>query len=209
MTCRGVTFYDRRILPWLINCAMSQDDVTRLRAVHVPRARGAVLEVGIGSALNLPFYTSAVTQLVGIDPSAGLLALARERVVAAPFPVELLQRGADRIPLAAASIDTAVFTWTLCSVANPDAVLGEVRRVLKPGGTLIFVEHGLAPDAGVRTWQNRLTPVWRRVAGGCHLNRQVDAIIAAAGFTIEELRAEHIPGPRVLTFMYGGSARKR
>lgn len=187
---------------------MTRDDVARLRAAHVPAAHGTVLEVGIGSGLNLPFYTSAVTRLYGVDPSSELLAMAKERAAAAPFPVELVNQDADRIPLADASVDTVVVTWSLCSIVNPSDALREMRRVLKPAGTLIFVEHGLSADTGVRKWQNRLTPWWRRFTGGCHLNRKMDDLVREAGFTIEDLRTEYVPGPRPMTFMYEGRARK-
>jgi len=203
-----VNFYERRVLPRLINWAMTREDATRLRAAHVPAACGVVLEVGIGSGLNLPFYTTRVTHLYGVDSSAELLAMAREKAGAAPFPVELVHGSADRLLLADASIDTVVVTWSLCSIANAADALREMRRVLKPDGTLIFVEHGLAPDAGVRKWQNRLTPFWRPLAGGCHLNRKMDDLVRGAGFTIADLRMEYVPGPSAFTFMYEGRARK-
>ena len=203
-----MSFYNRHILPKLIDFAMTRGDVTRLRAAHVPAAHGTVLEVGIGSGLNVPFYTSAVTRLYGVDPSSELLAMARERASAAPFPVELLNQDADSIPLADASVDTVVVTWSLCSIANPAGALREMRRVLKPSGILIFVEHGLSADSGVRKWQNRLTPWWRRFTGGCHLNRKMDDLVREAGFTIEDLRTEYVPGPRPMTFMYEGTARR-
>ena len=187
---------------------MSREEATRLRAVNVPAASGVVLEVGIGSGLNLPFYTSAVTRLYGVDPSAELLAIAKPKVAAAPFPVELLNHDASRLPLAAESVDTVVVTWSLCSIADAPEALGEMRRVLKPGGMLIFVEHGLSPDAGIRKWQNRLTPFWRRFTGGCHLNRKMDDLVLDAGFTIVDIRKEYAVGPRALTFMYQGRARK-
>jgi ubiquinone/menaquinone biosynthesis C-methylase UbiE len=170
----------------------------------IPRARGVVLEVGVGSGLNLPFYTSAVTRLYGVDTSAELLVMARANETRASFPVELRQLPAERISLETATIDTVVSTWTLCSIADPTAALREMRRVLKPGGTLLFVEHGLSPDARVRAWQDRLTPVWRALAGGCHLNRKIDQLIQAAGFAIAELQTGYVPGPRMLTYMYEG-----
>jgi ubiquinone/menaquinone biosynthesis C-methylase UbiE len=203
-----VNFYNRRVLPTLVNFAMTRDEATRLRAAHVPAARGVVLEVGIGSGLNLPFYASGVTRLYGVDPSAELLAMARERAAAAPFPADLIRASADRIPLTDASIDTVVVTWSLCSIGNASGALREMRRVLRPGGTLIFVEHGLAPDAGVRTWQNLLTPCWRPCAGGCHLNRKMDDLVRDAGFAITELRTEYLPGPGAFTFTYQGRAEK-
>ena len=200
--------YGKLVLPSLIHFAMTREDVTRLRAANVPAARGAVLDVGIGSGLNLPFYTTGVARVHGVDPSAELLAMARERAAAAPFPVELVQGSADRIALGNASVDTVVATWSLCSIANVADALREMWRVLKPGGTFIFVEHGLAPDSGVRKWQNRLTPVWRPFTGGCHLNRKMDDLVRGAGFSIAELHMGYIPGPRALTFMYQGRAEK-
>ena len=185
---------------------MTREEATRLRRAHVPAARGVVLEVGIGSGLNLPFYTSDVRRLIGVDSSAELLAMAKANAAAAPFPVELFNHDAERLPLACESADTVVVTWSLCSIANAAEALREMRRVLKPGGTLIFVEHGVSPDAGIRKWQNRLTPIWRRFTGGCHLNRKMDDLVRDAGFTIVDLRKEYAPGPRAFTFMYEGRA---
>ena len=203
-----MNLYNRYLLPRLINLAMSREDAARLRAAHIPAARGVVLEAGIGSGLNIPFYTSAVTKLYGIDPSVELLALAKEKVLAAPFPIELISGSAEHVPLPAESIDTVVVTWSLCSIGDAPAALGEMRRVLKPGGAFIFVEHGLSPDQHVRKWQNRLTPFWRPWTGGCHLNRKIDDLVRDAGFTIIDLRREYVPGPRPLTFMYEGLALK-
>jgi len=201
-------FYSRNVLPRLINFAMTHEEATRLRAAHVPAARGVALEVGIGSGLNLPFYSGAVTKLYGVDPSAELLAMARPKAEGLRCPVEFLQQKADRLPFGDHCIDSAVMTWSLCSIEDPGSALREVRRVLKPGGALIFVEHGLAPDAGVRKWQNRLTPIWRHVAGGCYLNRKVDDLIHEAGFEMMEISTGYIPGPRVGTYMYSGRAHK-
>ena len=199
-------FYAHRVLPWLINCAMRHEQATRLRRANVPPARGVVLEVGVGSGLNLPMYTTAVTRLYGVDPSAELLAMARAKARDVPFPVEFFNQDACRLPLASESVDTVVVTWSLCSIDNPAEALGEMRRVLKPDGTLIFVEHGLSPDAGIRKWQDRLTPLWRRVAGGCHLNRKMDDLVRDAGFTLVDVRTGYVPGPRAFTFMYEGRA---
>ena len=200
--------YNQYVLPRLIHYAMKRDELTRLRAAHIPAARGVVLDVGMGSGLNVPFYTTAVTKLYGVDRSPELLAHARSMTAAAPFPVDLLNQDADRLSLADACVDTVVITWSLCSIANTTGALSEMGRVLKPGGAVIFIEHGLAPDAGVRKWQNRLTPVWRRCAGGCHLNRKTDDLLRGAGFTIESLQTGYLAGPRALTFMYEGVARK-
>ena len=187
---------------------MGVEEITRLRGKVIPRASGVVLELGIGSGLNLPFYPTAVTKLYGVDPSAELLDMARRKTARLPFPVEFLNQEANPIPLADESVDTVVVTWSLCSIDDPKSALVEARRVLKPAGSLIFVEHGLSPDAGVQRWQNRLTPIWRRVAGGCHLNRRIDEVIRSAGFTTKELRAGYVPGPKPLTYMYEGCAGK-
>jgi ubiquinone/menaquinone biosynthesis C-methylase UbiE len=200
--------YSHYVLPRLIHYAMNRDEMRRLRAAHIPAARGVVLDVGIGSGLNLPFYTGAVTKLYGVDRSPELLERAGSLTAAAPFPVELLNQDADRLSLANVCVDTVVVTWSLCSIANTTGALSEMRRVLKPGGAVIFIEHGLSPDAGVRKWQDRLTPVWRRCAGGCHLNRKTDDLLRGAGFTIESLQTGYLAGPRALTFMYEGVARK-
>jgi ubiquinone/menaquinone biosynthesis C-methylase UbiE len=200
-------FYNRHIVPRLIHRAMSADDVARLREANVPAARGVVLEVGIGSGLNLPFYSANVSKLYGVDTSIELIRMARARVDRAPFPIELLEQSAEQLPIADAVVDTVLVTWSLCSIGNPSAALLEMRRVLKPGGSLIFVEHGLAPDASVQTWQNRMTPAWRRLAGGCHLNRKIDQLVRDAGFAIDRLQAGYLPGGlRPLTFMYQGQA---
>ena len=200
-------FYAKHVLPRLIELAMKNKDVTRLRADWIPLARGEVLEVGIGSGLNLPFYSSQVEHIYGLDPSVELQRLARDRASGAPVKVEFLTQSAeDAIPLAIAAIDTAVLTWTLCSIPDPSKALGEIRRVLKPSGRLIFIEHGRAPEPRVVAWQNRLTPAWKRIGGGCHLNRKIDEIIAGAGFHIAELNTCYLPGPRPMTYTYRGIA---
>ena len=201
--------YSRLILPRVLDCAMKYDELTDLRAAVIPGARGVVLEVGIGSGLNLPFYsTTVVTQVYGIDPSADLLAMAQKKIASLPFPVTLMNQSADRIPLGDVSVDTVVVTWSLCSIPNPMTTLQEMRRVLKPDGRLIFIEHGLSPDARVQSWQNRLTPIWRRLAGGCHLNRKMDELIRSSGFSIATLETRYIPGPRLVTLYCTGTGRR-
>ncbi|PWB66604.1 MAG: SAM-dependent methyltransferase [Bradyrhizobiaceae bacterium] len=198
-------FYHDRVLPLLIHLAMRQDRLAAYRRRVVPAAEGRVLEVGVGSGLNLPFYGGGVARVIGLDPSARLLGWARESG-AAP-PVDLVEGSAERIPLATGSVDTIVTTWTLCSIPDARAALGEMRRVLKPAGRLLFVEHGLAPDPRVRRWQDALTPAWKHLAGGCHLNRPITELIAGSGFRIERLETGYMPGPKPMTFMYEGAAR--
>jgi ubiquinone/menaquinone biosynthesis C-methylase UbiE len=166
-----------------------------------------VLEIGIGSGLNLPLYGPAVDTVIGLEPSPELLRMARDRAATARVPVQLLEASAEAVPLDTASIDTVVMTWTLCTIPDPHSALAELRRVLKPGGALLFVEHGRAPELGVARWQDRLDPLWRRIAGGCHLNREIDTLIAGSGFRIDALANARLPGPRTHTFLYEGRAR--
>jgi ubiquinone/menaquinone biosynthesis C-methylase UbiE len=199
--------YRRFVLPRVIDLAMRDKGATARRAGLVPQATGAVLEIGIGSGLNLPFYSAAVTRLRGVDPSAELLAMAGRKLGRVDFPVELSCESAEQLRLDDGSIDTVVMTWVLCSIPNPDLALREAKRVLKPAGRLLFVEHGYAPDPKVLTWQRRLNPLWRRIGGGCNLDRRMDALIAAAGFHIERLETSYLPGPRPMTYTYEGAAR--
>ena len=200
-------FYDRYILPRLIDLAMRASEVKRYRALVVPRAHGKVLEIGIGSGLNLPYYGGGVREVEGVDPSGELLAMARRRSADASFDVELIGTSAESLPLEDAIFDCAVTTFTLCSVADPLAVLREARRTLKPGGTLLFAEHGLAPDASVARWQNRLNPAWRTLAGGCNLDRRIDEIVEAAGFRLGDIDRGYARGPRPFAYIYCGEAR--
>jgi len=200
--------YARYVLPRLIDLAMRNKETASLRAEWIPYARGDVLEIGIGSGLNLPFYSPQVQCVYGVDPSVELGQLARTRAAAGSTKVEFLSQSAeDPLPLANASMDTVVITWTLCSIPNAPNALEEMKRVLKPSGRLIFLEHGRAPDPGVVLWQNRLTPFWKRFTGGCHLNRKIDQLISDAGFHITELRTDYLPGPRAMTYTYQGFAQ--
>jgi ubiquinone/menaquinone biosynthesis C-methylase UbiE len=203
----AVGFYAKYVLPRIIDVAMRNEETTRLRAAWIPHARGEVLEVGIGSGLNLPFYSSGVQRVYGVDPSVELQQMARKMARAEPIEVEfLLQSAEEQLPLADASIDTVVVTWTLCSIPNAPKALQQMKRVLKRSGRLIFLEHGRAPDPGVAVWQDRLTPFWKPIGGGCHLNRKIDDLIMAAGFRITELKTSYLPGPRPMTYTYQGIA---
>jgi SAM-dependent methyltransferase len=200
-----MNFYAKYVLPRLIDVAMKNKESARLRSEWIPHARGQVLEIGIGSGLNLPFYSPQVERVYGVDPSVELGRLARQRAADTSTKVEFLYQSADEpLPLAKATMDTVVVTWTLCSIPNAPAALQEMKRVLKPGGRLLFLEHGRAPDPGVAVWQDRLTPFWRRFTGGCHLNRKIDALITEAGFRITELRTGYLAGPRPMAYTYQG-----
>lgn len=200
-------FYAKYVLPRLIDLAMRNKDTARLRAESIPHARGEVLEIGIGSGLNLPFYSAEVQRVYGVDPSLELQQMARKRALGIPFQVEFLSQSAEApLPLAKESIDTLVVTWTLCSIPNPAEALQQAKRVLKPSGRLIFVEHGRSSDPGVVVWQDRITPIWKHVGGACHLNRKID-LIMGAGFQIMDMRTSYLPGPRPMTFTYQGFAQ--
>lgn len=191
----------------LTHLAMRSRTLRSERARWVPLATGVVLEVGVGSGLNIPMYSSKVRRLYALDPSDGLLRRARGQAARVSFPVEFLHGSAEAIPLAEASVDDVVTTWTLCTIPDPVTALGEIHRVLRPEGRLIFVEHGRAPEPAVVRWQDRLTPLWRRVSGGCHLNRPIDRLLSLGGFEIVELNRGYVAGPRVGAYLYRGMAR--
>lgn len=202
-----MSFYQRYVIPQLTHLAMRQKQLDPFRERVIGAAEGRVLEVGIGSGLNFPLYRGSVKSVIGLEPSPELLRMARPRAAAAGMPITLLDGSAEAIPLDNASIDTVVTIWTLCTIANAPVALAEMRRVLKPGGALLFVEHGRAPEPGVARWQDRLDPLWSRLAGGCHLNRKMDDLITGSGFRMAALTNVRIPGPRTHTFLYEGSAR--
>jgi len=203
-----MSFYDRVVLPRLLDFAMRGKEASRYRARVVPAARGRVLEMGIGSGLNLRFYGGDVTAVVGVDPSPEMLRLARPKAAAAPFPVELVNRAGETLPFDDAGFDSVVTTWTLCTIGEPLRALVEMRRVLKPDGELLFVEHGRSPDRGVEAWQDRLNPLWRRIGGGCNLNRRIDELVRAAGFRVARLETGYAKGPRPMAYIYEGRARR-
>jgi len=202
-------FYQDQIVPLLINWSMRQKDLAAYRARIIPAAEGRVLEIGIGSGLNLPFYSRNVARVIGLEPSPRLLAMARRVERTGNESVEFIEGSAETIPLADASVDTVVTTWTLCSIPDALGALRDMRRVLRPSGRLLFVEHGRAPDPNVIWWQDRLTPVWKRLGGGCHLNRAIGTLIEGAGFQFDRLQTGYMSGPKPMTFMYEGSARLR
>jgi ubiquinone/menaquinone biosynthesis C-methylase UbiE len=203
-----MSFYEHRVLPHLVNWSMQQRTFADYRRRVIENAEGCVLEIGIGSGLNLPHYADGVTHVIGLDPSPKLLTMAQEAGKKSGSFLELVRGSAEAIPLENETVDMVVSTWTLCSVPEAERALAEIRRVLKHRGRLLFVEHGLSPESRVRRWQDRLTPVWKRIAGGCHLNRPIAQLIEAAGFGLEQVATGYMQGPRPMTFMYEGSARR-
>ncbi|MCL9981992.1 MAG: class I SAM-dependent methyltransferase [Erythrobacter sp.] len=204
-------WYEANIMPRLITCACSQGQVMKRRSAVVPRARGDVFELGCGGGINHEFYDAgAITSYAGIDPHEGLLEGARAAARAKGWAADLRAGRGEAIPFADASFDCAVCTFTLCSVDDPAQVMHELRRILLPGGTLLFLEHGRAPDATVRRWQERIEPVWKRLAGGCHLTRPITSALAGSGFAVEQLGEGYTPqAPRFAGWMEWGIARKQ
>jgi len=203
-------FYDRHILPRFIDLACGVEPVTRQREKVVPAAEGRVIEIGLGSGLNLAHYDPAkVTAVIGVDPAGEMLSRAARRTAGLGFPVEMAALEGESLPFEADSADTVVMTYSLCTIPEPERALAEMRRVLKPGGRLLFAEHGAAPDAAVARWQGRLDRwFWPRIAGGCHLSRRPDRLIKGAGFSLESLDRMYLPRtPRPLGFNYWGAAR--
>ncbi|NDP38726.1 MAG: methyltransferase domain-containing protein [Rhodoferax sp.] len=202
------SWYERHILPRALDYACGLPMVGRQRELLVPQAEGRVLEVGVGTGLNMRYYDkSRVSSITALDPALELHPLARERIAQAGLEVELLGLSAEQIPLPDASFDTVLITYTLCTIPDPLAALHEMRRVLAPGGQLLYCEHGRAPDASVRRWQERLQPLWGKFSGGCHLGRDIPALLQAAGFALPDLQTRYLPGPRPMTFHYWGAAR--
>lgn len=199
------------MVPRLVDRLCGLDELSALRREVVPLAEGRVLEIGFGTGLNLPWYDPArVERVIGVEPAQEMLDRARERSEAAPFEVEHLALEGERLPLDAASVDSAVVTFSLCTIPGTRSALEGVRRALRPGGRLFFCEHGLASDAPTARWQRRVTPVWRRAFGGCRLDRDVPGLLEEAGFALERLDASYLPGgPRIASFFYRGVAQPR
>jgi ubiquinone/menaquinone biosynthesis C-methylase UbiE len=200
-------FYDRYILPNMIDFACGMGAVMKTRSQIVPQASGRVLEIGIGTGLNLSFYDPVkVSEIVGVDPAVDMSKLARQRAEQIRIPVKTVALELGQIQAEDASFDSIVCTFTLCTIPDAVAALREMRRVLKPGGKLLFSEHGLAPDLPVVRWQNRITPLWKPLAGGCHLNRDIPALITEGGFNIREIQSSYLKGPKPMTWVWRGWA---
>jgi ubiquinone/menaquinone biosynthesis C-methylase UbiE len=207
----SVGFYENRVLPWMIDLACGAEPISHQRRKVVPRAEGRVLEIGMGSGRNIPFYDPERVELVwGLEPSQGMRRKAAPRLAEAPFEIRWLDLPGEEIPLEDDSVDTVLLTYTLCTIPDFRTALAQMRRVLKPEGKLLFSEHGAAPDAGVRRGQERLNPVWKKIAGGCNINREVPGALEEAGFEVRELDTMYLPGtPKIAAFQYWGYATQR
>lgn len=200
-------FYDKHLLPKLVHFTCGLKPAMKQREKVVPLATGNVLELGIGSGLNIPFYDSSrVSHLWGLDPSAEMWAIAGKNAREHHLDAEFIESGAESIPLDNNVVDTVVMTYTLCTIPDAHSALDEVRRVLKTGGKLLFCEHGKAPDPDVARWQNRINPAWRVLAGGCNLNRPIPELLGDTGFKSTDMQTMYIPGWRPACFNYWGTA---
>ena len=200
--------YAKHILPCCLDMACGTKPILKQREKVVPLVSGVVLEIGIGSGQNLPFYDAAkVTKIIGVDPDDHIWKRSAERRAACTIPVERMGLSGEDIPMENASVDNVLVTYSLCTIPDPVRALGEMTRILRPGGKIYFTEHGQAPDAGVRKWQRRIDPIWKRIGGGCHTGRDIPSLFETAGLTFETLEQMYIPGPKVLSYNYWGIAR--
>ena len=200
-------FYEKYILPCCLDKACSIGPIEKQRAKIVPFATGHVLEIGIGSALNLPHYDpTKVEKITGVDPDEHIWKCSQTRRKAVQFPVERIGLSGEDIPMSTGSVDTVVVTYSLCTIPNPIKALREMRRILKPGGDILFCEHGRSAEANIVKWQNRIDPLWSKIAGGCHSGRDIPDLLEQAGLQTTELHQGYIPGPKVLAYNYWGRA---
>ena len=199
-------FYRERILPRLVHRFLNNRHVNAERDQCIAQARGLVLEIGFGSGLNLPFYRPGVKRLFAVDPSLLALQIAQKTFPHPAFPLQYMPFPAEVLPFEDSMIDTVVVTFSLCTVVDPVIVLQEARRVLKPGGKFLFLEHGASQDPFILRWQNRLTPIHSCLSGGCQLNRKIDELVTQNGFQIQEIEKQYLKGPRVATYIYRGVA---
>jgi len=203
-----VGFYDDQILPRFIDVALGNKRIGKLRERALESLSGTVVEIGFGSGTNVPHYPAAVERVYAVDPALVGRKLAAKRLAASHVPVEFVGLDGAVIPLDDASVDNALSTWTLCTIPDVDAALRELRRVLRPGGQLVFLEHGLSDDPKLARRQHRFNPIQKRIAGGCNIDRDHRALIAAAGFDLERVENFTISGPKMMGYMYAGTARK-
>ena len=205
-----MSFYNKYILPKVLNCTCASKPINYQRDKIVPLAEGVVLDIGIGSGLNIPFYNKTkIKQLYGLDPSKELLDIAKSVAKKENLEIEFLECGAESIPLPSKSIDTVLITYTMCTISDVALSNSEIIRVLKDDGKLLFCEHGLAPDKNIAKWQKRINPLWSKIAGGCNLNRDIPNLISSSGFKILNMEEMYLPStPKFAGYNYWGVAKK-
>lgn len=206
--CSFASFWDREVVPRMVDKACGMRAIRALRARVAQGLRGEVVEIGFGSGLNLPHLPASVERVLAVDPALVGRRLAARRLAATPVPVDFVGLDGEHLPLGDATVDAALSTFTMCTIPDVAQALREVHRVLRPGGELHFLEHGLSPEHSVARWQHRLTPIQRRVAGGCHLDRPIDELVAASGFEVAALQTYYLKGPKAVGYLYEGVARK-
>lgn len=201
-------FYNKHILPRMLDMSCGVKPITKQREKVVPHAEGIVLEIGIGSGQNLPHYNpEKVSKIIGVDPDDHIWKRSAQRRAACPIEIERIGLSGEDIPLEKNTADTVVVTYSLCTIPDPVKALGEMTRILKPDGKILFSEHGKAPDAKIHNWQNKIDPIWGKIAGGCHSGRDIPALFHEAGLKFDQLGEMYIPGPKVLSYNYWGAAR--
>ena len=204
-----MSFYEKKILPKVLDLLCGSSPINYQRKKIVPKVSGNVLEIGIGSGLNLPHYNvSNISNITALDPAEELTDIAKKRISELDLDIDVINCGAEEIPLESKSFDSILVTYTLCSIENLDDSMREIRRVIKDDGTLFFCEHGIAPDLKTKNWQNRINPIWKRLMGGCNINRDIPEIISNSKLEITDLETMFLPGtPRIAGFNYWGTAR--
>ena len=204
-----MSFYEKKILPKVLDLLCGSSPINYQRKKIVPKVSGNVLEIGIGSGLNLPHYNvSNISNITALDPAEELTDIAKKRISELDLDIDVINCGAEEIPLESKSFDSILVTYTLCSIENLDDSMREIRRVMKDDGTLFFCEHGIAPDLKTKNWQNRINPIWKRLMGGCNINRDIPEIISNSKLEIVDLETMSLPGtPRIAGFNYWGTAR--
>ena len=204
-----MSLYENYFLPKLLDFCCGMEGFQNKRSQIVPMAHGRVLEIGIGSGLNFEHYNfNNIDEIVGVDPAVSSIAIARSRSSQYNSKISFIESSAESIALESGSFDCVVVGYSLCTIPEPLKALAEARRLMKPTGSLLFMEHGLAPEQNIQKWQHRLTPGWKKIAGGCNLNRDIADLISAGGFQFKSLKKKYIKGPKILSFQYYGEAIK-
>jgi ubiquinone/menaquinone biosynthesis C-methylase UbiE len=204
-----MTLYEKYVLPKLLDFCCGMEGFQNKRSQVVPLAYGRIIEMGIGSGLNFEHYNfNRIDEVIGVDPAASSVAIAKSRASQYNSKISFIESSAESIDLKSLSFDCVVIAYSLCTIPDPLKALGEAHRLLKPNGSLLFMEHGLAPEIKIQKWQHRLTPGWKKIGGGCHLNRNIEELIQNAGFQFKDLKKKYIKGPKIAAFQYYGEAIK-